>query len=87
MPPVAPPRAIGLEHLFETIENGSTAQPAAGSGALNWGQGDEPAAVAEPTVISIGQIDISVTPPAAREAPARTHGFEYYARMRRGLER
>lgn len=85
--PPAPPRS-GLECLFEAIEAAEDTGVIAGPAAAR-----RVAAPAMPDreggpLVSIGRITISVAPPpAAPPGPARSHGFDAYARLRGGYER
>lgn len=84
-----PKQIASLERLFEAVEvepSPPAQPPSVEPGTWSAATPSHPAEP-EPPMISIGRIDISVAPPAPRETPARTRGFERYTRVRRGLER
>lgn len=82
--PRAPP--MMLEEIADTISSTPPARPPVRPTSASAASA---AAEAGP-VVTIGRIDIQVAepaPPQRAPAPARTRGFQAYARLRRGLER
>jgi hypothetical protein len=85
--PRAPP--MMLEEIADTIFSTPPARPPVRPTSASAASAASAAAEAGP-VVTIGRIDIQVAepaPPQRAAAPARTRGFQAYARLRRGLER